>query len=186
MLIFLTSCQNVRPHPVVLMMDLYSSLIQRKTYRTVLLVDGGLGLCACVCVFMCVYVKDRVGEREMQWRVREIIFCSVSLCGCLCPSSFCCHGNSHQIRTSAVAFISRCPRAAHRLSVYINCVMKHHRVQPLLAILISGHIQQDSMITYTAERVWEASWFEKQQQQQQKKWISGLKTVSSSQRCLEY
>lgn len=101
------------------MMDLYSPLIQKKTYWTVLLVDRGLGMCAHVLVC----VRERKSERERQ---REILFClSLSVNAYTPPPlSSRCHGNSHQIRTSAIAFISCCPLAAYRLSVYINSVME--------------------------------------------------------------
>lgn len=130
---------------------------------------GVRAVCLCVCVFICVYVKDRMGEREMQWRVREIIFCSVSLCGCLCPSSILIllpwqqSSNQNISHSFHLTLSTGCPQA-----VCIHKLMFHHTVQPLLAILISGHIQQDSMITYTAERVWEASWFEKNKQNMNK------------------
>lgn len=56
----MTSCQNVGPHPVVLMMDLYSSLSQRKTYRTVLVVGDGAGGGNHMCVYVCVRERDRM------------------------------------------------------------------------------------------------------------------------------
>lgn len=143
------------------MMDLYSSLIHRKTSSDHTLVDEvGEGRCLSERWWM----KERIREWDggTQWRVREIIFSSLSLslhAHAPPQSSSCCHGNSHQIRTSAAAFISGCPQSAQRPSVYINCVMEHHRIQPLPAILIHSHIQQGPATTSAAEGMREPSRF---------------------------
>lgn len=94
----------------------------------------------------CVFFRERRTEREGD------NFLSVSA-NAPPPFSSCCHGNSHQIRTSAIAFISHCPLAAYGLSVYMKSVMFPSQSPAVACFLISGHIPHNSAITYTAEEV---------------------------------